>query len=186
MRYPGHFDWFAGYRALGLFDEDPIRVGEQNVIPRDVFHTLLVPRISVEVPKDVCVLRIIGRGIKDGEEKQITVDLIDYYDEETGFLAMERLTGWHCAIMMGFQARGMVRSGGVRMETAVPPADFMAELPKRGIEFTVFENVPFLITLQKGDDEFGPEANVLFDKSIKDLFVSEDVAVLAEFVVSNI
>jgi lysine 6-dehydrogenase len=70
----------------------------------------------------------------------VTIDLLDYYDEATGFSAMERLTGWHCAIMMGFQARGQVRAGGVAMETAVSPAAFMAELPRREIDYQIHWN----------------------------------------------
>jgi hypothetical protein len=50
---------------------------------------------------------------------------------------MERLTGWHCAIMMGFQARGKVPPGGVPVEIAVPAAEFMEAVKKRGIVFEV-------------------------------------------------
>ena len=50
----------------------------------------------------------------------------------------------------------------------------------------VFEKVPVMITLWKGDDEFGPEANVLFDKSIKDIFCTEDIVVMSEFVAHSI
>jgi hypothetical protein len=39
--------------------------------------------------------------------------------------------------MMGFQARGQISPGGIPMEIAVPAADFMSELQKRGIGFTV-------------------------------------------------
>ena len=82
-------------------------------------------------------MRVVGKGIKDGKPTTVTVDLIDKYDEETGFTAMERLTGWHCAIMMGFQARGVVPAGGVPMEIAVPAAAFMEAIRERGIHFEV-------------------------------------------------
>ncbi len=141
LRYPGHFAWFEGFKTLGLFEETPIEVNGQQIIPRQVYHALLAPRIASPEPRDVCVMRIIGTGVKNGKHGRVTVDLVDYYDEATGFLAMERLTGWHCAIMMAFQTSGVVVPGGVPMETAVPPALFMAELPRRGIHFTVrFEN----------------------------------------------
>jgi lysine 6-dehydrogenase len=82
-------------------------------------------------------MRVVGCGKKDGEETAITIDLIDYYDEETSFTAMERLTGWHCAIMMGFQARGRVPAGGISNEVAVPAGEFMQAVRKRGIKFEV-------------------------------------------------
>jgi lysine 6-dehydrogenase len=137
LRYPGHFEWLRAFKTLGLFSEEPIQVGEQTVVPRDVYHTLLSPHISADEIHDVCVIRVIGHGQKDGADATVIIDLIDYFDHETGFTAMERLTGWHCAIMMGFQARGVVPSGGIPMEIAVPPADLMEAVKNRGINFTI-------------------------------------------------
>ena len=138
LRYPGHFEWLRAFKELGLFSEEAIKVNGEDVIPREVYHTLLEPKISGEKIRDICVMRVVGSGLKDGVETTITLDLVDTYDEETGFTAMERLTGWHCAIMMGFQARKMVRTGGVSMEVAVPAAKFMEAIRERGIRFEVY------------------------------------------------
>lgn len=51
-----------------------------------------------------------------------------------------------------------------------------------GIVLEVLEGVPALVTLWRGDEEFGPEANMLFDKSIREIFCIEDIVVLAGFV----
>lgn len=48
------------------------------------------------------------------------------------------------------------------------------------------EGVPILISFWRGDEEFGPEANCLFDKSITDIFCTEDIVVLAEIVAHSI
>ena len=45
-----------------------------------------------------------------------------------------------------------------------------------------FEDVPILIELWEADEEFGPEANILFDKTITKIFCVEDIVVLAEVV----
>ena len=45
-----------------------------------------------------------------------------------------------------------------------------------------FEGVSILIELWEADDEFGSEANILFDKSITKIFCVEDIVVLAEVV----
>lgn len=45
-----------------------------------------------------------------------------------------------------------------------------------------FEGVPILIELWEADEEFGPEANILFDKTITKIFCVEDIVVLAEVV----
>jgi hypothetical protein len=50
----------------------------------------------------------------------------------------------------------------------------------------VFEGVPVLVKLWAGDDEFGPEVNMLFDKSISAIFCTEDVAVLGGFIAASI
>lgn len=51
-----------------------------------------------------------------------------------------------------------------------------------GIVLEAFEHVPVMITLWRGDDEFGPEANMLFDKSITRVFCTEDSVVLGNIV----
>jgi hypothetical protein len=50
---------------------------------------------------------------------------------------MERLTGWHASVMMGFQARGLVEAGVRPVELAVPASEFMEALKARGIQFEV-------------------------------------------------
>ena len=61
-----------------------------------------------------------------------------------------------------------------------------AELAETGIVLDVFENVPFLITVQAKDEEFSASANISFDENIKEIFCTEDVVVLAEFVARQI
>lgn len=46
----------------------------------------------------------------------------------------------------------------------------------------VLESVPMLITASKADEEFGPDANILFDKTISTIFCTEDIVVLTEIV----
>jgi lysine 6-dehydrogenase len=137
LRYPGHFEWLRAFKTLGLFSEQPVQVDDCMIVPRRVYHTLLEPEIQGGDGRDLCVIRVVGKGRKAGQNAQVTLDLIDYYDEKTGFTSMERLTGWHCAIMMAFQASGQVPPGVVPVERAVAPADFMTELSRRGIEHRI-------------------------------------------------
>jgi hypothetical protein len=46
----------------------------------------------------------------------------------------------------------------------------------------VFERVPVQVIMWRGDEEFGPEANMLFDRSIAGIFETEDIAVLGGFI----
>jgi lysine 6-dehydrogenase len=136
LRYPGHFDWLRAFKTLGLFSEAPIRVAGHEVVPREVYHALLEPRLRQADPRDVCVIRARAVGRKDGRAAVAVADLVDRYDETTGFTAMERLTGWHCAVVMLLQARGEVPVGAVPMET-LPAERVMEELGRRGIHFDV-------------------------------------------------
>jgi lysine 6-dehydrogenase len=137
LRYPGHFATFEAYKRLGLFSEDSVDVDGQPVVPRHLYHRLLEPKITRRNVRDVCVMRAVGVGEKDGRPARVTVDLVDRYDEATGFTAMERLTGWHAAIMMGFQARGEIAAGAYRMEQTAKASLVMAEFERRGIAHTV-------------------------------------------------
>ena len=138
LRYPGHYEWFLAYKTLGLFSETPMQVGDCTLKPRDFYHALLAPKITApEGLRDVAVIHAIGRGRRGGQEAETVVDVLDYYDEATGFRAMERLTGWHAAAMLIFQVSGQVPAGAVPQETAVPPAAMLDALQARGIAITV-------------------------------------------------
>lgn len=137
LRYPGHYEWLRGFKTLGLFSETPVQVGEQFVVPRQFYHTLLEPQITNPDVRDIGIIRTRGVGMKNGHKTEVLIDLVDYFDEETGFTAMERLTGWHCSIMMMFQVNGEVASGVIPHEIAVKPSAFMDKIRHRGIPFTV-------------------------------------------------
>jgi lysine 6-dehydrogenase len=137
LRYPGHFEVFRGYRQLGLFSEEPVLVEGQWVKPRALYHALLEPQITAPLIKDICMMRAVCVGEKEGRTARVTVDVWDRYDEETGFTGMERLTGWHCAIMMALQATGKIVPGAHPMETAVPADVVMQALRQRGIDHSI-------------------------------------------------
>jgi len=51
-----------------------------------------------------------------------------------------------------------------------------------GIIIEALEGVAVLVMLWQGDEEFVAEANMLFDKNIRDIFCVEDIVVLAGFI----
>jgi len=134
VRYPGHFAQLRAFHDLGLWRTNRVQVGDQEVAPRDLFHALFEPMVTFPENKDVVVIRIRATGTKDGQPAEAILDLMDFYDEETGFTAMERTTGWDGAIVAGMMARGQMPRGAVPVEVAVPPGLFVEELDKRGIQ----------------------------------------------------
>jgi lysine 6-dehydrogenase len=104
------------------------------VVPRDLFHALFEPLVTYPEDRDVVVIRIRATGSRDGEQTEVVLDLMDFYDEDTNFTAMERTTGWDAAIVAGMMARGQTPRGAVPVELAIPPDLFVEELGKRGIQ----------------------------------------------------
>jgi len=138
LRWPGHYAQWKAFNDAGLIGLDPVEVDGVSVIPRHVLHKLIEPQILARPgDHDLVVIRIVARGVKDGQEKEFIVDLFDRYDETTGFTAMERTTGWHAAIMAGFIARQQTPRGSVPVELAVPGPLFVEEFRKRGFDLRV-------------------------------------------------
>ncbi len=138
IRWPGHFAQWKAFSDAGLIELAPLEVDGQQVIPRHVLHELLGPRIyCTPDEQDLVIVRIIGRGIKDGRQREVVVDLFDRKDEATGFTAMERTTGWHAAIISQAQARGETPRGGVPVELAIAGPAFAHALARRGFDLQV-------------------------------------------------
>lgn len=49
-----------------------------------------------------------------------------------------------------------------------------------------FAETAILLKMSKADDEFAPDANILFDKNITRIFCTEDIVVLTEFIVRQL
>lgn len=132
LRYPGHWEWFKAYSQLGLLEREPVRVGDAEVVPREFFHALLEPKITNPDVRDIAVMRIRSVGEKGGGRAEAVIELIDRYDEETGFSAMQRLTGWHASIVAILAAQGRIGKGAVPVELAVPGPVVAEEIRRRG------------------------------------------------------
>jgi lysine 6-dehydrogenase len=139
LRYPGNFAQLKAFSDLGLFETEPVRVDGKEVVPRHLFHALFEPQVRAEVIKDVCVIRVRAQGKKDGAVAEATVQIIDYYDEATGFSAMQRTTGWHLSIVAAMMARGEIEPGAKPVEVAVPGDAFAREARRRG--FRISESI---------------------------------------------
>jgi len=136
LRYPGHYAQLRAYYDLGLWDLKPVRVAEADVVPRDVFHALFEPKVLFPEDKDLVIVRVRAYGKLDGKDCQAFVEMIDYFDEATGFSAMERGTGWSAAIVAEMMARGETPRGAGGVEKMVPAKPFVQALRQRGIQVT--------------------------------------------------
>jgi lysine 6-dehydrogenase len=137
LRWPGHFAEWKAYLNAGLLETEPVDVGGVRVSPREVLHRLLDAKLRAKPGEpDLVIVRVQAVGRKNGRAARVVVDLIDRYDEATGFTAMQRTTGWDGSIKAILNARGMTPRGVHPAELAVPGPLYAAELRKRGFNLT--------------------------------------------------
>ncbi len=139
LRYPGHYASFKAFADLGLLSPIPITIGKNQIIPRDLFHALLEPKIIQSVIHDIALIRIHCRGFNREKPAMATIELMDYYDHHTGFMAMQRVTGWHTSILAILATQGKLPSGAIPVESIVPGKIIVNEARKRG--FMIHEEV---------------------------------------------
>ena len=139
LRYPGTFAQLKAFSDLGLFELAPVEVDGKPVVPRHVFHALFEPKVHANVVKDICIIRARAVGTKDGKPAEAVVEVIDYYDDATGFSSMQRTTGWHLSIVAAMMARGETPIGSIPLEIAVAGDAFVREARQRG--FRISEKV---------------------------------------------
>jgi lysine 6-dehydrogenase len=143
LRWPGHFQQWKAYMDAGLLEETPVNVKGQLISPRDLLHAVIDPKIRAKPEdRDFVIVRVLGRGEKDGKRAEFLLDLVDYYDETTGFTAMERTTGWDGAIVAIMNAKGITPRGANNVENAVPGDLFVEELKRR--DFNIKETFKFV------------------------------------------
>ena len=135
LRYPGHAKLMEDIRELGLLDNAPIDVKGMKVIPRDVFIAAVQPKLTKPKGRDLVALRVVVSGTKDGKPATCIFELVDRYDEKHGISAMMRTTGYSLSITGLMQVRGHVKPAGVHTpDECIPPAEYISELAKRGVE----------------------------------------------------
>jgi lysine 6-dehydrogenase len=135
LRYPGHAALMEDVRAMGLLSLDPVDVKGTKVVPRDAFIASVMPKLHKPKGRDLVALRVVVSGKKNGAAASKSFELVDKYDEEHEISAMMRTTGYSLSITGLMQARGQVTPPGVHTpDECIPPASYIAELRKRGID----------------------------------------------------
>ena len=122
-------------RELGLLDLEPVDVKGIKVVPRDLFISVVGPKLTKPKGRDLLALRVTVSGTKDGAPATRQFDLIDRYDEKAGISAMMRTTGYSLSITGQMQVRKQVGPAGVwTPDECMPAAEYIAELRARGMD----------------------------------------------------
>lgn len=134
IRYAGHCEKFRTMIEMGLCSSEEIEVDGKNIKPRRVFGELLEKHLPADEP-DYVLIRLEFAGIKDGEEKHFSYDIVDKLDEDTGLSAMMRTTAFPASIIAQMMAKGEVsRRGATPQEIAIDSDKFVEELARRNIK----------------------------------------------------
>jgi len=136
LRYPGNYVQLKTMHDLGLFNDKEIKIDGKKTSPRRILQALFEPKIRLPGEKDLAVIRVKCVGEKNKQAAEAVVDIVDFYDDETGFTAMERTTGWHASIVAIMMAQGETPRGAKPLEIAVSGTAFARELKRRGIKLT--------------------------------------------------
>jgi lysine 6-dehydrogenase len=113
LRYPGHVERIRLLIDCGLLDENPVEVGGSRIAPRELLLKLLEDRLQLGPEGDVLAMRILVTGIRVGQSKTHTFQLIDYFDPETRYTAMARTTGFAAACTARMIAGNEILEKGV-------------------------------------------------------------------------
>ncbi len=134
VRYPGHCKRFKHLLDMGLGNTEKISIGDRKIVPREVFISFLL-KILPKNEKDVVLLKVISKGVKDGKNISLEYNMIDYYDDKNNITAMMRTTGYPTSIIAQLILNGKIKDHGVfGCEEVVPCSPFFKELQKRGIK----------------------------------------------------
>lgn len=136
LRYPGHRKFWSVMAQLGFLDDAPVDVDGHPVSPRRFLVNHLAPRLQfADDQRDMVVLRVCAWGLKDGKERRVTYNLIDYRDLETGLFAMNRTVGYTASIGAQMILDGRIKRPGVLSPTRdVPPWELLNALKARGMK----------------------------------------------------
>lgn len=114
IRYRGHAEKIMLLKQLGFFEAE-----------RREFTEMVLEHALEKKVKDV----ILARVYSDAK----VIEMIDYWDDESGFSAMARTTGFPTAIIAKMILDGYVPPGAYPPETVVDYSLFIKEIKKRGI-----------------------------------------------------
>jgi lysine 6-dehydrogenase len=114
LRYPGHIDIIIALREACFFDTHPIRIDDVDITPLEFTSKLLVKQWKLgPEEEEFTIMKVIVRGNKNGQQKEIVYDLFDTYDPLTKTSSMARTTGYTCTAAVNLLAKGLFNEKGV-------------------------------------------------------------------------
>lgn len=145
IRWPGHVAELRTLIECGLFDENPIRIHDITIVPREFLTKALSKRIQLGNEKDLTLLRVEVNGRSEGKRSRWRYEMVDHYDRKLKTTSMARTTAFPCSI-----AAQLLGEDRVPVKGFVPPElafkeelfqEYMDYLMARGLKITLKKSV---------------------------------------------
>ncbi|MHA1629083.1 MAG: saccharopine dehydrogenase family protein [Candidatus Heimdallarchaeota archaeon] len=134
IRYKGHCERIKTIFDLGFREEQKINFKGCKISPREFLEFMLVKSLTHKDTKDVTLLRLWVIGKQKNNRKRFTLQIIDYFDEQTNLTSMMRMTAFPVAIIARMITKGQITKKGVIVqEFNIPSGKMLEELRKRQI-----------------------------------------------------
>lgn len=115
VRWPGYAAKVGVLKELGLLATEPVEVHGVQVSPKALVDAVLYPEVLMnESDRDITVLRVEMVGRRKNQLRAAAVEMVDRYDEATGFTSMARTTAFTGMIVARMIGRGEIRPHGGR------------------------------------------------------------------------
>lgn len=142
IRWPGYGAKVTLLKEMGLLSQEPVAVEGVGVAPKKLLDALLYPRLRLEEgERDITLFRVETVGEKGEHPRRYKIEMIDRYDEVSGFTSMARTTAFTGAIVARMLARGDLQViGAVSPEQVITGPLFdklVAELAALNIRFDI-------------------------------------------------
>ena len=138
-RWPGHAAFWEKMVKSGFNRVEPVKVDGVDVSPAAFSAALLGSQDQFtygEDERDVALIRVDARGLKNEEPTRVVSQIIDYRDLKTGYTAMQRTVASTMSIGAQMIMDGRLSQRGIVEPSEVPFDPFISELRTRGIEIT--------------------------------------------------
>jgi lysine 6-dehydrogenase len=113
LRYPGHTQKIELLKNLGFFSEEPVKIRDFKVIPRELTIKLFEKELKRPEVPDIVVMLVKVTGLENGGKVMYTYQMLDRYDQRKRVTAMGRTTGYTTSVMAQFVADGTIREKGI-------------------------------------------------------------------------
>jgi saccharopine dehydrogenase-like NADP-dependent oxidoreductase len=110
VRWSGYAQKVTVLKDLGLLSKEPVQVNDTAVVPKDLVDAVLFPHVKLqEGERDITCFRVELLGEKDGRPCRYKAEMVDRYDEATGFTSMARTTAFTGAIVARMIGAGKLK-----------------------------------------------------------------------------